>query len=230
MRFPRPGTSQGTALRGNQGPRGSFRLCASYLSQDPTSDAAAAARVPAPPAVSPRRNRAGRAARASLAALLDVRPDELLGVLLKHLVDLVEDRIHVVSELVLSLPDLLGILWRAVRLLLGAPGRLPLASGVLCRHLETSVLRGQCPQPQRYLRQRAARPTLPPAIGMDPECGRRPAGPGPPGGLRPGPSAPPPARPRSRSDRASRQRAPGSRAAAPGSGRAAGTRGPGCRR
>src|SRR6266700_5239 len=135
MRFPRPGTSQGTALRGNQGPRGSFRLCASYLAQDPTADAAAAARVPAPPAVSPRRNRAGRAARASLAALLDVRADELLGVLLKHLVDLVEDRVHVVGELLMPLLDLLGRGGLVLLGLLSAPRRLPLAPGVLRCHV-----------------------------------------------------------------------------------------------
>src|ERR1035438_1048483 len=42
-----------------------------------------------------------------LAALLNVGPDELLGVLLEYLVDLVEDRVHVISELVLALLDVL---------------------------------------------------------------------------------------------------------------------------
>src|ERR1700683_594209 len=68
----------------------------------------------------------------SFAALLHVRPDELLGVLLEHLVDLVQDRIDVVGELVLPL--------------LGAPRSLTLSAGVLCcRHAETSVIRGSRP-------------------------------------------------------------------------------------
>src|ERR1700684_1116634 len=67
----------------------------------------------------------------SLAALLHVRPDELLGVLLEHLVDLVQDRVDVVGQLVLALLDVLGSLRRSVLLLLAAPGRLTLAAGVL---------------------------------------------------------------------------------------------------
>src|SRR5487761_1277775 len=51
------------------------------------------------PSFSPTANRSGRGDGGLLAALLDVRTDELLGVLLKHLVDFVEDRVHVVGEL-----------------------------------------------------------------------------------------------------------------------------------
>src|SRR6266568_129215 len=54
----------------------------------------------------------------SLAALLHVGPHELLGVLLENLVDLVQDRVHVISELVLPLPDLLAGLGIAFLLLL----------------------------------------------------------------------------------------------------------------
>src|SRR6202050_525068 len=78
----------------------------------------------------------------SFAALLHVRPDELLGVLLEHLVDLVQDRVDVVGELVLALLDVLGSLRRGVLFLLAAPLNLTLAAGVLCRHAETSVIRG----------------------------------------------------------------------------------------
>src|SRR5215475_6214685 len=42
---------------------------------------------------------AGRLGQEKLPALLDVAPDELLGVLLEHLVDLVQDRVHVVGQL-----------------------------------------------------------------------------------------------------------------------------------
>src|ERR1700753_3922902 len=70
-----------------------------------------------------------------LAALLHVRADELLSVLLEDLVDLVEDRVHVVGELLLPFPGLRvrgGLVFLG---LLGAPRRLPLAPGVLLRHL-----------------------------------------------------------------------------------------------
>src|SRR5579862_9714613 len=70
-----------------------------------------------------------------LAALLDVRADELLGVLLEHLVDLVEDRVHVVGELLVPLLDLLGGRGLVLLGLLGTPRRLPLAPGILRRHL-----------------------------------------------------------------------------------------------
>ena len=63
-----------------------------------------------------------------LAALLHVGTDELLGVLLEHLVDLVEDRIHVVGELFVPLPDFLGTARLGLFGLLGAPGGLPLAA------------------------------------------------------------------------------------------------------
>src|SRR5689334_22818830 len=51
---------------------------------------------PRPPA-----ERSARARRPSglLAALLHVGPDEVLGVLLEHVVDLVQDRVHVLAEL-----------------------------------------------------------------------------------------------------------------------------------
>src|SRR6266516_3692547 len=66
--------------------------------------------------------------------LLDVGPDELLGVLLQHLVDLVQDRVHVVGQLLLALLDLLARLRAALLGVLATPGSLPLAAGVLCRH------------------------------------------------------------------------------------------------
>src|ERR1700735_4971343 len=69
----------------------------------------------------------------SFAALLDIGADELLGVLLEHLVDLVQNRIDVVGELVLAFLDVLGCLRRGVLLLLGSPRSLTLPSGVLCR-------------------------------------------------------------------------------------------------
>ena len=47
-----------------------------------------------------------------LTALLDVAADEFLGVLLEHLVDLVQNGVDVVRELVLPLLDLLaGAVW-----------------------------------------------------------------------------------------------------------------------
>src|ERR1700685_2878336 len=69
----------------------------------------------------------------SFAALLHVRPDELLGVLLEHLVDLVQDRIDVVGELVLPLLDVFGRRRLVLFGLVGAPRRLPLATRVLVR-------------------------------------------------------------------------------------------------
>ena len=77
--------------------------------------------------------------RRLLAALLDVRADELLGVLLEHLVDLVEDRVHVVGELLVPLLDLLGRGGLVLLGFLGAPRRLPLAPGVLRCRLRSSV-------------------------------------------------------------------------------------------
>src|ERR1700691_4067664 len=68
-----------------------------------------------------------------LAALLDVRADELLGVLLEHFVDLVEDRVHVVGELLVPLLDLFGGRRLVLFGLVGAPRRLPLATRVLVR-------------------------------------------------------------------------------------------------
>ena len=60
------------------------------------------------PGAEERGRRAGRhvaSASRSLAALLDEAADELLGVLLEHVVDLVEDRVDVVVELRLALRD-----------------------------------------------------------------------------------------------------------------------------
>src|SRR5215470_9628645 len=89
---------------------------------------------------------------ASLAALLDVRTDEFLGVLLEHLIDLVEDRVHVVGQLLVPLLGLIGRRGLVFFGLLGAPGRLPLASGVLRCHL-------------RYLRpSRGAPPSTAPTL------------------------------------------------------------------
>src|SRR6516162_8593729 len=80
-------------------------------------------------ALSPTANRG----RASLAALLDIGADELLGVLLEDLVDLVEDRVHVVGQLLVALPYLIDRGSLVLLGLLGPPRRLPLASGVLVR-------------------------------------------------------------------------------------------------
>src|SRR6266851_10218782 len=112
---PRSGKPQAAAAQPNQSPRRSFRLVRLVYLPDPTAVAVIFALSGLP----------------SLAALLHVGPDELLGVLLENLVDLVQDRVHVVSELVLPLPDLLAGLCLAFLLLLGAPGYLPLAAGVL---------------------------------------------------------------------------------------------------
>src|ERR1700750_1511562 len=81
-----------------------------------------------------RRTGARRDRPGLLAALLHVGPDELLGVLLEHLVDLVEDGVHVVGQLLLALLDVTRRLRLGPLGFLGAPGSLPLATGVLCRH------------------------------------------------------------------------------------------------
>ena len=82
--------------------------------------------------------RTGRAAKTLLAALLDVGPDELLGVLLENLVDLIEDRIDVVGELFLPVPDFLCGARLGLFGLLGTPRGLPLTASVGC-HFATSV-------------------------------------------------------------------------------------------
>src|SRR3984957_10595509 len=87
----------------------------------------------------------GRPPGGLLAALLDVRADELLGVLLEHLVDLVEYRVHVVGELLVPLLDLLGGRGLVFLGLLGTPRRLPLATGVLRCHLPFLRPQGQVP-------------------------------------------------------------------------------------
>src|SRR5215468_7961972 len=103
--------------------------------------------MPAAAMLSPNANRP----TASLAALLDVRTDELLGVLLEHLIDLVEDRVHVVGQLLVPLLDLIGRRGLVFLGLLGAPRRLPLASGVLRCHL-------------RYLRPSRDHPSTAPTL------------------------------------------------------------------
>src|SRR5258708_40148021 len=70
-----------------------------------------------------------------LAALLDIGAHELLSVLLEHLVDLIEDRVHVVGELLVALLDLFGRGGLVFLGLLGAPRRLPLAPGILRCHV-----------------------------------------------------------------------------------------------
>src|SRR5664280_2166552 len=71
-----------------------------------------------------------------LAALLHVRAHELLGVLLQHVVDLVQERVHVVTELVVPLLDrvcrVLG--GRGIDLVVLTVGALLAATGVLHRH------------------------------------------------------------------------------------------------
>src|SRR5207244_13408798 len=74
-----------------------------------------------------------------LAALLHVRPNELLGVLLEHLVDLVEDGVHVVGELFVPLLDFLCTASLGLFGLFGAPRGLPLTACVLRCHMTTSV-------------------------------------------------------------------------------------------
>src|SRR3984893_14213093 len=80
-----------------------------------------------------------------LPALLHVGADELLGVLLEHLVDLVEDRVHVVGELLVPLLDLLGRRRLVLFGLVGAARGLPLATLVVRRHLRYLLRRGACP-------------------------------------------------------------------------------------
>src|SRR3954452_12206925 len=72
-----------------------------------------------------------RVGRWLLATLLDVGPDEVLGVLLEHVVDLVEDRVDVLAELLTTL--LAGR--RRVRPVLVVPAPAALALGLLLRHV-----------------------------------------------------------------------------------------------
>src|ERR1700727_1610977 len=75
-----------------------------------------------------------------LSALLHVGPNKFLGVLLEHLVDLVENRVDVVSELFLPLPDFLGRARLGFLGLFGSPRGLLLTTCVLRRcHVATSV-------------------------------------------------------------------------------------------
>src|SRR6201999_3043489 len=69
-----------------------------------------------------------------LAALLDVRAHEFLGVLLEHLVDLVQDRVDVIGELLVPLLDLFGRLRLCVLDFLGPAAGLALAARVLLCH------------------------------------------------------------------------------------------------
>src|SRR5580704_11726613 len=68
-----------------------------------------------------------RGSARSLPALLHVGPDELLGVLFEHLVDLVQDRVHVVGQGLLPFLDILGGLRLGLLGLLAAPRGLPLS-------------------------------------------------------------------------------------------------------
>src|SRR6185312_560089 len=156
-------------------------------------------------------NRAG-----SLPALLDVGADELLGVLLKDLIDFVEDRLHIIAELLLALLHLRGRLGGRVLGLFAAPGGLPLAASVLRCH---TILRGpgRPRRPQPYPRHPAPWPTLRGCVSAR-------------GGLTPGPSGRRPSPWRCGSGRSGRPRGPWCRAVVPGSARAAGSRARGCRR
>src|SRR6202042_2189806 len=102
-----------------------------------------------------------------LAALLDVGADELLGVLLQHLVDLVEDRVHVVGELLVPLLDLLGRRRLVLFGLVGAPRRLPLATLVVRRHLRYLLRRGACPSTVLTLSSPAGVPPNPARLHWD---------------------------------------------------------------
>src|SRR5689334_5389722 len=75
---------------------------------------------------------------ASLSALLHEAADELLGILLEHVVDLVEDRVDVVVELLLALGVDLG----GLGLRLGL-ARLAGALVLLFGHVPTLSPRGQ---------------------------------------------------------------------------------------
>src|SRR5664280_2941533 len=82
--------------------------------------------------------RAGDVGALLLAALLHVRAHELLGVLLQHVVDLVQERVHVITELVVPLLDRVGcrvLGGRGIDLVVLAVGALLAATGVLHRHL-----------------------------------------------------------------------------------------------
>src|SRR5450759_3789491 len=72
-----------------------------------------------------------------LAALLHVRAHELLGVLLQHVVDLVQERVHVITELVVPLLDRVGcrvLGRRGIDLFVLALVALLAATGVFHRH------------------------------------------------------------------------------------------------
>jgi hypothetical protein len=73
-------------------------------------------------------------AKRLLAALLDVGPDELLGVLLEHVVDLVEDGVDVLGQLLVALTDLGGRVGLRVLCLFGPSGGLALPAGVVRCH------------------------------------------------------------------------------------------------
>src|SRR4051794_2679849 len=81
-----------------------------------------------------------------LAALLHVGADEVLGVLLQHVVDLVEDRVDVLAQLLA--PLLAGR--PGVRAVLVVPATTALALGLLLRHDVSSS--GPVPPQRRALR------------------------------------------------------------------------------
>src|SRR3984957_16951941 len=109
-----------------------------------------------------------------LAALLDVGADELLGVLLEHFVDLIEDRVHVVGELLVPLLDLFGRRRLVLFGLVGAPRRLPLAPLVIRRHLRYLLRRGACPSTVLTLSSPAGVPPNPAHLHWN-EVATRPA-------------------------------------------------------
>src|SRR5664280_2500184 len=111
-----------------------------------------------------------------LAALLHVRAHELLGVLLQHVVDLVQERVHVITELVVPLLDRVGcrvLGGRGIDLVVLAVGALLAATGVLHRH-PYSRLAAVAVKMNPTPRHRQPRASAPPAVPIR-RRGRRPA-------------------------------------------------------
>src|SRR4051812_14941420 len=157
-----------------------------------------------------------------LAALLDVGPHEVLGVLLEHVVDLVEDGVHVLAELLTALLTGRG----CVAAVVVVPAAATLTLGLLLRHRlpphradPRPIGADRCRWEQHY----PADPRHARCLGR---CGGRV-------GIRPGPlnrgSGPRRGPPPCSNCRSARRRAGGSRATAPGSGSGPATRVPGRR-